>query len=398
MKYITKQSLNLKKIAYIINHVDFFDSHISPIAIKAKKNFKVKLFCGQSASIEMKKYSLKSLKKKKISFVQKNFSSSNINFIKEFFNLISLVYSVKKYDPDIIHCATPKGILLGGLVSFFLKTKSLVIFNSGMGFLFSNKLSFTQILAKKTYFFCLRYLIFRHPNKKIIVENIYDYKFLKKFFSLDYREILLLKGSGVNLNKFKKINISKNKTVLLPSRVLKEKGVSEFVIASQKLKKKYPKWKFIVAGALDYKKQSGYTKDDLILLKKNKFVQFLGFVEDMYKLYKKTAIICLPSYREGLSRSLQEAAAVGIPVVTTNVIGCKDAIIPNKTGLLCHPKNSKSLEKQIAYLIKSEKLRNKFSKNARIFAVKNFDVNKITYQNIKTYKYLINNEKKTNFY
>ena len=178
----------------------------------------------------MKKYSLKSLKKKRISIVQKNFSSSNTNFIKEFFNLISLFYSVKKYDPDIIHCATPKGILLGGLVSFFLKTKSLVIFNSGMGFMFSNKLSFMQILAKQTYFFCLRYIILKHPNKKIIVENIQDYNFLKNKFFLDNREILLLRGSGVNLRKFKKINIIKNRIVLLPSRVLKEKDISEFVL------------------------------------------------------------------------------------------------------------------------------------------------------------------------
>ena len=66
----------------------------------------------------------------------------------------------------------------------------------------------------------------------------------------------------------------------------------------------------------------------------------------MLKIYKKTAIVCLPSYREGLSRSLQEAAALGIPVVTTNVIGCKDAIIPNKTGLLCKVKNPLSLEKK----------------------------------------------------
>ena len=76
-----------------------------------------------------------------------------------------------------------------------------------------------------------------------------------------------MKGSGVNLNKLNKINISKNKIVLLPSRVLKEKGISEFVLASQRLKK-YPKWKFIVAGALDYKKNSGYTQDDFISFKK----------------------------------------------------------------------------------------------------------------------------------
>ena len=89
---------------------------------------------------------------------------------------------------------------------------------------------------------------------------------------------------------------------------------------------------------------------------------------------------------------------MGIPIVTTNVIGCKDSILPGKTGLLCDAKNPYALEKQITYLIKNEKVRYKYSKNARFFAVKNFDVNKVIGQNIKIYIYLIENEKKTNFY
>lgn len=397
MKFIKKQQYRDKKIAYIINHIDFFESHILPITIKAKEKFKVKLFCGKSASLEMQKNSLKSLKKNKIQVVEKNFSSSSVNFIKEFFNLISLIYSVNKYKPDIIHCATPKGILLGGLVSFFLNVKSLIIFNSGMGFMFSNNLNFLQLLAKKTYFFFLKNIIMKHPNKKIIVENIDDYKFLKKIFLLNNKEIDLLNGSGVDLNKFKKININKNKTVLLPARVLKEKGIREFVLASSKLKRKYPKWNFLIAGTLDYKKQSGFTDKELSLFQKNKSVEFLGYVKDILKLYKKTAIVCLPSYREGLSRSLQEAAALGIPVVTTDAIGCKDAIIPNKTGLLCKVKNSLSLEKKLEILINNYKKRINYAKNGRLFAEKNFSLKKILDKNLEIYDYLVSNEKKINF-
>mgnify|MGYP001289585085 CR=1 FL=1 len=386
-----------KKIAYIINHVAFFESHIMPIAKIAKKNFKVILFCGQSASMEMEQYALKSIKKNKISIIKKKFSSTSINFIKELIALVSLIKSVKKFQPDIIHCATPKGILLGGLVSFILKVKSLVIFNSGMGFMYSNKLNFFHQIAKNIYIFALKKIIMKHPNKKIIVENLDDYKYLKKKYFLDTKEIDLLNGSGVDLSKFKKLDISKNRLVLMPSRVLREKGVKEFVIAANNLKKKYPNWLFVVAGSLDYKKKSDFSLEELKLFKKNKNIKFLGFVKNMIKIYKKASIVCLPSHREGFSKTLQEAAASGIPIVTTNAIGCKNAIIPGKTGELCKVNNPRSLEKKLDFLIKNKRKRIFYGKNGRLFAEKNFSVNKVLNKNIKIYNYLVLNEKKINF-
>lgn len=397
MKSIKKPLIKNKRIAYILNHVDFFESHIMPIALKAKKIFEIRLFCGNSASLEMQRYSLKSLKKNKILITKKNFSASSLNFFKEFIALISLIYSVSKFKPDIIHCATPKGILFGGIVSFFLKTKSLVLFNSGMGFMFSNNLNWIQKFSKNIYFFFLKNIVMKHNNKKIIVENIDDYTYLKKKFLLKKKEIILVNGSGVNLSKFKRINISKNKLVLFPSRVLKEKGIREFLIAANNLKKRYPNWKFVVAGSLDYKKQSGFSLQELDSLNKNNNVKFLGYVRDMLRIYKKTSIVCLPSYREGLSRTLQEAAALGIPVLTTNTVGCKNAIIPGKTGELCDVKNHFSLEKKLENMIKNNKKRIVYGKNGRSFAEKKFDVNQVLNKNLNIYKDLLTNEQKINF-
>ena len=130
---------------------------------------------------------------------------------------------------------------------------------------------------------------------------------------------------------------------------------------------------------------------------KIKEVKFLGYVKNMRDLYKKSAIVCLPSYREGFSKVFQEAASMGIPIVTTNAIGCKDSIIPGKTGLLSIKKNFKSLEKNIKFLIENKNIRIKYSKNARKFATQNFDIKKVISKNLKIYKTLINNEKKTNF-
>lgn len=391
-----KSSKN-KKIAYIINHSAFFESHILPIAIRAKKNYIIKLFCGKPASIEMDRFAKSELREKKIDFIIKNFSSSSINFFKEFFALINLKKSLEIFKPNIIHCATPKGILFGGIIARLLNIKSLVIFNTGMGFLYTSRLNLFHYFAKFFYIFVLKNIIMKHPNKKIIVENNYDFNYLKKKYSLKKKEIILLNGSGVNLSLFKKQKLGNKKLVLLPSRVIKEKGIKEFILAANRLKLKFPDWKFCIAGTLDYKKKSGFTKEEIQSLNKANSVIFFGYVRNMMKLYKKTSIVCLPSHREGLSKTLQEAAALGIPTVTTNAIGCKNAIIPDKTGLLCKINNSKSLEKALEKLIKNKRKRIIYGNNGCELAKNNFDINIIINQNLRIYKNLLLDEE-TNFY
>ena len=188
-----------KKIAYIINHSAFFYSHIIDIATYASKNnYQIKLFCGKAASKKMENYALQKLKEKKIFIEQNNSKSSSINFLQEIIGFFQLSQSIKKYNPDIIHCASPKGIIFGGLVSRYLNIKSIVIFNSGMGFLFSNKVNTFFILVKGIYIFLLKNFVMKHSNKKIIVENKSDYFFLRNIFKLKLKEIELVKGAGVD--------------------------------------------------------------------------------------------------------------------------------------------------------------------------------------------------------
>ncbi len=381
-----------KKIAYIINHSAFFYSHIIDVALNARKNnYQIKLFCGKASSIKMDNFAKKKIKQKKISIIENRSESSSINILNEFIGLTEAIKSVKKYKPDIIHCASPKGIFFGGIISKILKIKSIVIFNSGMGFLFSNKSNFFFSIIKCIYIFILKKYIMKHKNKIIVVENKDDYFFLKKKYKLKLREIKLIKGSGVDLSKYYFIKKNNSKNVLLPARVIKEKGIEEFISASISLKKKYPKWNFIVAGALDYNKQSTLRLDKIKKLNKGNVVKFLGYVKNMRKVYTNCSIVCLPSYREGFSRTLQEAAAKGLPIVTTNVIGCKDAIIPKVTGLLCKPRNAYSLEKELSKLISDKAKREFFGFNARKLAENQFSLKNVLASNLNIYNFLIKN-------
>ena len=186
----------------------------------------------------MEVYANKKIKSKKIKLERFNISPTGLNLFVELFSIFSLLKSISRYKPDLIHCATPKGILYGGLIARILKIKSLVIFNTGMGFLFSNKLNLYEKIIKKIYLLILKNIILTHKNKQIIIENKDDIFFLKKF-QLKNNEINLIKGVGINLNKYKKNYANSKKIVLMPSRVIKEKGIMEFVIASQIFKKNF---------------------------------------------------------------------------------------------------------------------------------------------------------------
>lgn len=377
----------VKKIAYVINHKSFFSSHILPIALKARmKGCNVKLFCGIDASKSMEIHSNKNLRKNKIIFETFKFYSASLNLISELKAFYDLLIKIKKFEPDLIHSATPKGIIYGGLISLILNIKGIVFFITGMGFLYSNRLTIKEKLFKLIYVL-IKKIIFLKRNKILIIENLDDIKFFKKKYNLNH-QIVFIKGSGVDLKKFKPSKLTKKNLVILPSRVLKEKGITEFILAADILKKEFPEWHFQIVGALDYSKQSSYSKKELFELNKNKSVIFKGYEKNILKYYKIASIVCLPSYREGLSKTLSEAAACGIPIVTTNVIGCKNAVISNKTGFLCKPKDHLSLKNKLRILIKNKNLRDKFGVNAHNFAIKNFDVNNVISKNLKNYEKL----------
>lgn len=383
--------MSSKKIAYVINHLSFFHSHILPHAIVAKKNgFIIKVFCGNSVSINSEKFARNQLKKKKINFVNCNFDSASLNPVKDIFAFFKILRELRNYQPDIVHIITPKAQILGGICSRILKIKAIVIFISGMGYLFSNNLNFLEKIYKKLFYF-IQILIFSHKNFKIIVENKYDYRYFINSFSLRKNQISIIKGSGVDLIKFKKVNINKNKIILLPARVVREKGIVEFIKAS-KLLKQY-QYKFVVAGSLDYEKSSGLKKEKLNELNIEKTVKFIGYQKNIYSILKKTAIVCLPSYREGLPKSLCEAAACGIPIVATRTVGCTEVVKSEFNGELCKVKDHLSLARKIEKLVLKPKLRISYGNNSVNFAKKNFDIKLISVKIIEIYNKLLINDK-----
>ena len=170
------------------------------------------------------------------------------------------------------------------------------------------------------------------------------------------------------------------------SRIVANKGVIEFLKAAEILKKKYSDWEFVIVGGLDYKSSDLIYKNILDEFKKNNIVTIYDYKPDVSKFFQKAEIFCLPSYREGMPKTVLEASSCGIPVVTTNTVGCRDSIVNNYTGLLCKPYDHKDLAKKIEILIKDKNLRKKLGKNGKKHAKTNFAISTVTSKIFSLYK------------
>ena len=383
--------INNKRLLFISNHAAFFVSHRLNIFKESQKNgYKFHLVFGSPASIKMEKYAIQKLKKLKVKFTKFNYSNNSFSFFNDLFSLIKMMYLIKQYKPDIIHSASPKANIYAGILAKLFNNVSLVMSFSGMGYFYTEKIGSLFFFFKKKIFDNLLFFIFTNKKKKIIVQNTNDYFLLKKKFNISKNDIVKIKGgSGIDLKKYSKIKKQKTKNIVMISRVLKNKGALEYFRAAKLLKIKYPEWQFIIIGSLDYNSADIINYDIIEYYRKKKIIIFKGYKKNILSHLAKTEIFCLPSHREGMPKATLEALSVGIPVVTTNAVGCRESILPNKNGLLCKSQNYKSLAKEIEKLIINPKLRKKFSKNARIYAENNFSIRDVSKKIYNVYENLM---------
>ena len=176
---------------------------------------------------------------------------------------------------------------------------------------------------------------------------------------------------------------------MLAARLLVEKGVREFVEAAYIINRKKKVARFVLVGNPDPGNPSSILKREIQTWQENNIIEWWGKSEDMPKIFSKCNIVVLPSYREGLPKVLSEAAACGRPIVTTDVPGCKDAIIDRSTGLLVALKDSQKLASAIGTLIENPRLCKEMGKKGRKLAEKKFDVKNICITHLKIYGDLI---------
>ena len=374
-----------KKILLIfVSHASFFISHRLELALVAKKKgYDVKIVLGELDA------DLKILEEEQIDYFYLPVYRGSLNPLKDLKSIFLIYRLFKKIKPDIVHLVTIKPYLYGGLIARITKVPSVVSAISGLGSMFideSFKNNFLRILFYPLYKFA-----FNHSNQFIVIQNYDDAKLLQNWGVLNFNKIRFVNGSGVNLKKFSMIKELNTKLpiVCFAARLLRDKGIYEFVSAAEILNKLGISARFIVAGDIDLKNPTSLNLEEFKNLKENKNIEMIGYHKDISKLFEQSNIICLPSYREGFPKSLIEAAAAGRAVITTDVPGCRDAIVPNKTGILVPPKNSKKLANAIQYLIENPTLRFSMGKAGRELAEKEFQIESIIQSHLDIYDDLL---------
>ena len=297
------------------------------------------------------------------------------NFIHDLMVSFKLI---KKIDPDITFFISPKYILIGALISFFHNKKFFFIF-SGFGYLFINKSKINKLI-QFIFIKILKYSSFLRDSTSI-VQNNDDRSFL---IDKDIRNVKIIMGNGIDLKKFSfkenKVGLDQIKFIFV-GRLLKDKGVFELLEAAAKILKKGYRAEFNLIGSIDNANPASISKEII-----NKYdidgINFLGHRAylKIHSYYQSNDVFVLPSFREGLPKSALEAAACGLPLILTNVEGCRECVDDGKNGFLVSPRDS-DLFNKIEFIIKNPNLINEFSNYSRRKIESNFS-NEIIFQNI----------------
>jgi glycosyltransferase involved in cell wall biosynthesis len=386
--------VNKKRISFVVNHTAFFVSHRLPLAIAAKKaKFDVILMTGQAGSNLMEADSENHLIIAQINHKRVAFRSAGVNPLIELFGLMQLIFNIVRFRPHLVHCVSPKGFIYGGIAARLCRVKGLILAMSGMGYVFtdSGKKSIFRSILGRIYKTLLRFVL-SHPNLRLIVQNTDDYKLMLEGKILKKSQVELILGSGVELDSFLGCDaLNKEKIILLPARMLRDKGVVEFVAAAQIVKKLEPSWRFILAGVADYQNPSAISSAQLNVWQQEGIVEWLGHVENMAPIFTRAAIVCLPSYREGMPKALLEAAAAACAVITTDVVGCREAIRSGVTGELVPVRDVQALAHVMLKLIRDPMQRIAYGNAGRQRAQSEFSIENVVAKTLNIYDDLLKN-------
>lgn len=372
----------VRKLLIVVNVDWFFISHRLCIAEKAIKNGWEVYVAGEDSgrSSEIENFGIK--------FINTPFSRSGTNPLEEL-NTLFLFYKLyKRISPDIVHHITLKPVIYGSVVSKLLKIKGTLNAISGLGYNFTNdrKGKVQKVMIRLMKFG------FNQNNLAIIFQNNDDYQeTLSLGVISNSNTINFIKGSGVDLNRFKySVPTKKDKIkVLLPTRMLWDKGVAELRKATEILKDKYKdQILFVLSGLADNENKAGVPEEYLKEWEEEDYVKWIGYNKDMVSVFMDSDIVVLPSYREGMPKSLLEACAIGRPIITTDAIGCRECVDEGKNGYKVPVKSMLELAESIEKLILSDSDRLRMGNYSRNKAEKEFSQEMVINRHLNIYKEL----------
>ena len=293
----------------------------------------------------------------------------------------ALSKEIRKIKPDIVFSYFVKPVIFGTLAAKMAKVPNIIGMLEGLGYAFTDQ---PDGLSKKTKLIkniqVLLYKVALPQLDKLIFLNPDDQKDLLERYDIKVKQSELLGGIGLNLDEYSYQPTIKTKlplNFLFIGRLLKEKGIHDFVSAAKLVKHKYPETKFTVLGAIDTLNLGALKQSELDELVSLNIIDSPGHVDNVQDWIVNADVFVLPSYREGVPRSTQEAMAVGKAIITTDVPGCRETVVDNVNGFLVERWNPQAIADKMIHFIEYPEDIKKMGYESYKIAQEKFDADKV---------------------
>lgn len=370
------------KIAYLIAEDWFFCSHFLDRAIAAREaGYAVSVITRVGLHGEI-------IRQNGLSLIPVQFNRRGLNPFKEARTICQIFRAYRELNPNLVHHIALKPILFGSLAAKWTGQKRVINAPVGMGFVFSSQKILARCLRPIVLFFLKKFL--NPPNSTVIVENSDDRALFVNEGLAQLDNIVLIKGAGVDLSLFNcRPEPIGTPVVTLVARMLWDKGIKEFVEAARILKSEKLNARFVLVGDPDIGNPGAIPIKTLHDWVDEGIVEWNGARSDIPEVLANSHLVCLPSYREGLPKSLIEALASCRPVVTTDVPGCREVVTHRYNGLLVPVRDTAALAEALKELILSPEARQEMGRKGRERVIHEFSRELVVEQTLAIYRHML---------
>lgn len=312
----------------------------------------------------------------------------SLNPLRELGVLWRLLRLFRRERPALVHGFTIKCVVYGALSARIARVPGRVNAVAGLGYVFSSGDAKARLLRPLVRL--MMRMALGGERARLILQNPDDAALFERAGLVDAEHVRLIRGSGVDCLRFAARAPAADSPgplrVLLAARLLWDKGIREYVEAARMLRAQHRQVSFLLAGTPDAGNPAAVPEADVRRWVQEGVLEWLGHVEDMATLFRSVDVVVLPSYREGLPKSLIEAAACGLPLVTCDAPGCREVVTDGVDGLLVPPRDARALAAAIARLLDDPALRTRLGTAARAKALARFDEKIVIKETLAVYR------------
>jgi len=372
------------RLLFVVNHAGFFISHRLKLALAAcDAGYDVHVATPRSKHVPQ-------LQGTGVTWHELRLSRSGMNPLAEWRSFRRLCQLYRCLRPDVVHHVTSKPVLYGTIAARITGTPAVVNAISGMGHAYAGDGLIARGLRAAVlagYRFALR-----HPRMRLIVQNRDHRQLFASLRWIRAADVVVVPGSGVDLRRFvpRPTNRCGTVRIVLASRLLYTKGVADFVAAARLLHQRGLDVRCVLVGEPDPDNPASIPATVLQQWHTEGVIDYCGRQEEMPLVFADTDIVCLPTYYgEGIPKVLVEAAACGLPIVTTDWPGCREVVAHGHNGLLVPIRNPEALAAALETLARDAALRQEMGRRGRARIEGEYSLDAVIYRTLVLYRELV---------